>query len=80
METRLHHGRCPYLKEIAMVLCEASPVKKMLPLEGTTTSGRCFDRFNECPFFMENEQETHFPLAKKTSDPRLDAERSERRP
>ena len=74
METRLHHGRCPYLKEIAMVLCEASPVKKMLPLEGTTTCGRCFDKFSECPFFAESAAQTHFPLANKISDPRFDAE------
>jgi hypothetical protein len=74
MKTRINTGRCPHLKEIAMVLCEASPVKKMLPLEGTTTCGRCFNKFNECPFFAESAAETHFPLAKKLSDPRCNAE------
>ena len=72
------HGRCPYLKEVVMVLCEAYPVKKMLPLEGMTTSGRCFSKFNECPFFGEIAEGMHFPLAKKTSNPSFDSEADKR--
>jgi hypothetical protein len=75
MEKRKRHERCPYFKKVVMVLCEASPVKKMLPLEGMTTPSHCLGKFNECPFFDEIPAGMHFPLAKKTSNPGFDAER-----
>lgn len=45
---------CPYLKEVAMVFCRASPVKKLVPIDHVTTASRCEgDCYKGCPLFQE---------------------------
>ena len=46
--------RCPYLKEVVMVFCEAYPVKKMVPLDRSKTASQCFgDDYHSCALFAE---------------------------
>ena len=46
--------RCPYLKEVVMIFCEAYPVKKMVPLDSITGTSHCFSEgFHCCAFFEE---------------------------
>lgn len=45
---------CPYWKEITMVFCDASPVKKMVPADRVVQSGHCAcGDFENCPVFRE---------------------------
>lgn len=44
---------CPYLKEVVMLSCEATPVRKMLPLDRIATDQPCIGEFHQCPFFRE---------------------------
>jgi len=45
---------CPYLTEITMVFCQASPVKKLLPSDRISTNSRCeADEFRVCPLYRE---------------------------
>jgi len=45
---------CPYWKEIAMVFCDASPVKKMVPADRVVQAGHCAcGDFEHCPVFQE---------------------------
>ncbi len=44
---------CPYLKEVVMLSCEATPIRKMLPLDRLATGKPCIGEFHDCPFFRE---------------------------
>ena len=44
---------CPYLKEVVMLTCEATSVRKMLPLDRLVTGQPCVGEFHDCPFFRE---------------------------
>jgi hypothetical protein len=45
---------CPYLAEITMVYCRASPVRKLIPSDRLTTASHCDgDSFGGCPLFVE---------------------------
>lgn len=46
--------RCPYLAEITMVYCRASPVRKLIPSDRLTTASHCdSDEHGGCPLFVE---------------------------
>jgi len=71
MKNDENNQRCPYLREVVMIFCEASPVKKMLPLERVKSPSRCFgDNFGECPLFAELAARLHPPSSKNASRPR----------
>ncbi|HYD41099.1 MAG TPA: hypothetical protein VEB43_09745 [Anaeromyxobacter sp.] len=46
---------CPYLKEVRMVFCRASPVKKLVPLSELVSGSSCETdcAFQGCPAFQE---------------------------
>ena len=45
---------CPYLTEITMVFCGASPVKKLIPSDRVSTASRCdADEYRRCPLYHE---------------------------
>jgi hypothetical protein len=46
---------CPYLKEVRMVFCRASPVKKLVPLSELVSGSSCETScaFQACPSFQE---------------------------
>lgn len=45
---------CPYLAEITMVYCRASPVRKLIPSDRLTTASHCDgESFGGCPLFVE---------------------------
>jgi hypothetical protein len=44
---------CPYLKEVVMLFCEATCVRKMLPLDRLATGRPCIGDFHDCPFYRE---------------------------
>lgn len=45
---------CPYLAEITMVYCRASPVRKLIPSDRLTTASHCDNEsFGGCPLFVE---------------------------
>jgi hypothetical protein len=45
---------CPYLAEITMVYCRASPVRKLIPSDRLTTASHCDGgAFGTCPLFAE---------------------------
>ena len=45
---------CPYLAEVTMVYCRASPVRKLIPSDRVSTASHCDDAtFGTCPLFAE---------------------------
>jgi hypothetical protein len=45
---------CPYLTEIAMVFCQASPVKKLIPSDRISTASKCeAGEYRHCPLYRE---------------------------
>jgi hypothetical protein len=45
---------CPYLTEITMVYCQASPVRKLIPSDRISTASRCeADGYRQCPLYRE---------------------------
>jgi hypothetical protein len=45
---------CPYLTQVTMVYCRASPVRKYVPSDRLTTAGRCQAEFRQCPLYRES--------------------------
>jgi hypothetical protein len=49
---------CPYLTQVTMVYCRASPVKKLVPSDRITTASACEgDCFRACPLYREVEEQ-----------------------
>jgi hypothetical protein len=45
---------CPYLAEVTMVFCRASPVRKLIPSDRVSTASHCDgDAYGTCPLFVE---------------------------
>lgn len=46
---------CPHLKEVRMVFCRASPVKKLVPLDQLVSQSSCETdcAFERCPAYQE---------------------------
>jgi hypothetical protein len=45
---------CPYLTEVTMVFCEASPVKKLIPSDRVSTASLCEgETYSACPLYRE---------------------------
>jgi hypothetical protein len=45
---------CPYLAEVTMVYCRASPVRKLIPSDRLTTASHCdAGEYGACPLFVE---------------------------
>jgi hypothetical protein len=45
---------CPYLAEVTMVYCRASPVRKLIPSDRLTTASHCDSQsYGTCPLFAE---------------------------
>jgi hypothetical protein len=45
---------CPYLTEVTMVFCQASPVKKLIPSDRISTASACEgDEYSGCPLFRD---------------------------
>ncbi len=45
---------CPYLTEVTMVFCQASPVKKLIPSDRISTASACEgDDYSGCPLYRE---------------------------
>ncbi len=45
---------CPYLTEVTMVFCQASPVKKLIPTDRISTASACErDEYRGCPLYRE---------------------------
>ena len=46
---------CPYLTEVTMVFCQASPVKKLIPSDRISTASACEgDDYKTCPLYRES--------------------------
>jgi hypothetical protein len=49
---------CPYLTQVTMVFCRASPVKKLVPSDRITTASTCEGEcFHTCPLYLEVEEQ-----------------------
>jgi hypothetical protein len=45
---------CPYLTEVTMVFCQASPQKKLIPTDRISTASACEgEAFNGCALYRE---------------------------
>ena len=44
---------CPYLTEVVMVFCKASPVKKLVPAGSVTPGSCCEGGYRGCPLFRD---------------------------
>ncbi|HET6922681.1 MAG TPA: hypothetical protein VFI16_05995 [Anaeromyxobacteraceae bacterium] len=43
---------CPYLTEVAMVFCQASPQKKLIPSDRISTASACeAEAYRGCPLY-----------------------------
>jgi hypothetical protein len=46
---------CPYLTEVTMVFCQASPVKKLIPSDRISTASACEGgEYQSCPLYRES--------------------------
>ena len=46
---------CPYLTQVTMVYCRASPVRKYVPSDRLTSAGCCQgDQYGECSLYRES--------------------------
>jgi hypothetical protein len=44
---------CPYLTEVSMVFCQASPQKKLIPSDRISTASACeADGYHKCALFQ----------------------------
>jgi hypothetical protein len=44
---------CPYLTQVTMVFCQASPVKKLIPTDRVSTASSCEAGYQGCPLYRE---------------------------
>ncbi len=45
---------CPYLAEVTMVFCQASPLKKLIPSDRISTASACeAEKYRNCPLYRE---------------------------
>lgn len=45
---------CPYLAEVTMVFCQASPLKKLIPSDRISTASACeAEAYRACPLYRE---------------------------
>ena len=45
---------CPYLTEVTMVFCQASPVKKLIPTDRVSTASGCeANAYCTCPLYRD---------------------------
>ena len=45
---------CPYLTEVTMVFCQASPQKKLIPSDRISTASACeAEAYRACPLYRE---------------------------
>ena len=45
---------CPYLTEVTMVFCAASPVKKLIPTDRVSTASACEAKaYSTCPLYRD---------------------------
>jgi hypothetical protein len=45
---------CPYLTQVTMVFCQASPLRKLIPSDRITTATSCEgDAYRVCPLYKE---------------------------
>ncbi len=69
---------CPYLTEVAMVFCHASPQRKLIPSDRISTASACEEEaYRACPLYREavaralhvieehEEEETSSPAVEK---------------
>jgi hypothetical protein len=55
---------CPYLEELAMLVCRAAPIKKPLPRNRVAVTSPCLgEGFDRCPFFQERRPADGKPVA-----------------
>lgn len=47
---------CPYLTQVTMVFCQASPTKKLIPSDRITTASNCEgdEHYRNCPLYRES--------------------------
>ena len=71
---------CPYLAQVTMVFCQASPVKKLIPSDRVSTASACeADAYQACPLYcdalgralhvIEEHEEESKPAAQKGEQP-----------
>lgn len=44
---------CPFLTEVAMVICTACKVHKPIPSDRVSTASKCGENYRSCPLFLE---------------------------
>ena len=45
---------CPYLTEVTMVFCQASPLKKLIPTDRISTASACEgEAYQGCPLYRQ---------------------------
>ena len=45
---------CPHLQQVVMLYCDASPVRKMLPLDRLVSAEPCLTcNYENCPIYCE---------------------------
>ncbi len=70
MDDTQNKKRCPYLKEVLMVYCEAYPVKKMVPVERIASANHCLgEEFPHCVLFEEIAARMAPPASSRPSRP-----------
>lgn len=71
---------CPYLTEVTMVFCQASPQKKLIPSDRISTASACdAEAYRACPLYraavgralhvIEEHEGESLPAAEKGDEP-----------
>jgi methylphosphotriester-DNA--protein-cysteine methyltransferase len=56
---------CPYLTEVTMVFCRASPAKKLIPTDRVSTASSCeAEGYRACPLYCDATARAHLTIEK----------------
>ncbi len=72
---------CPYLTEVTMVFCQASPQKKLIPSDRISTASACEgDGFTACALYREALSRALHTIEELESELRTEKERKGAQP
>ncbi len=60
---------CPHLRHVAMIYCDACPVRKMVAEDQVWAQGPCFEDFHHCALYREVLVQTDAGLRASDFDP-----------
>jgi hypothetical protein len=67
---------CPYLTEVTMVFCQASPQKKLIPSDRISTASACEgESYHHCPLYRAVMSRALHVIEEHEEEDRLEVEK-----